>query len=61
VVGASDKLGMEPAAAAIPPDNVAATFYRCLGIDVRKEYYTPTGRPLMIVRDGKPIDELASA
>jgi uncharacterized protein (DUF1501 family) len=61
VVGASDKLGMEPAEEAIPPDNVAATFYRCLGIDVNKEYYTPTGRPLMIVRNGRAIEQLAPA
>jgi len=37
---------------------VAATFYRSLGIDSQKEYKTPTGRPVMIVRNGSPIKKL---
>jgi hypothetical protein len=37
---------------------VAATFYRALGIDSTKEYHTNTGRPVMIVRDGTPINQL---
>ena len=38
--------------------NVAATFYRTLGIDITKEYHTPSGRPVMIVRNGRAIEEL---
>ena len=59
VIGASDSKGEGPKDSLISPDDVAATFYRRLGIDPRKEYKTPTGRPVMIVRNGEPIKELA--
>jgi hypothetical protein len=58
VVGASDKLGQAPQQQPITPDDVAATFYKTLGIDVTKMYRTPSGRPVMIVRNGKAIEEL---
>ena len=35
-----------------------ATFFQLFGIDHRKEYPTPAGRPLQIVRDGVVIPEL---
>jgi hypothetical protein len=37
---------------------VAASFFHTLGIDHTKEYYTPSGRPVMIVRHGNIIREL---
>jgi hypothetical protein len=58
VVGASDGKGEGPKDKAITPDDIAATFYGLLGIDVRKEYLTPSGRPVMIVRNGEVIREL---
>ena len=58
VVGKSDDKGMGPAGDGFTPDQVAATFYHTLGIDHRKEYHTPGGRPVMIVRDGSVIQEL---
>ncbi len=58
VIGASDEKGMGPAGDPITPDSVAATFYHSLGIDFRKEYHTNTGRPVMIVRNGKVIRSL---
>jgi Protein of unknown function (DUF1501) len=59
VVGASDEKAMGPASGdGITPDDVAASFYHALGIDVRKEYKTSTGRPIAIVRYGTPIPEL---
>jgi Protein of unknown function (DUF1501) len=58
VLGATDDKGLEPTHDPHSPDDVAATFYRTLGIDPTKEYHTNTGRPVMIVRDGKPIDSL---
>jgi uncharacterized protein (DUF1501 family) len=58
VIGASDDKGMGPAADAITPDMVAASFYKSLGIDYTKEYHTSTGRPVMIVREGSSIDGL---
>ena len=58
VIGASDEKGEGPRERVISPDDVAATFYHTLGIDHTKEYLTPTGRPVMIVRHGKLIPEL---
>ncbi|HIN95744.1 MAG TPA: DUF1501 domain-containing protein, partial [Planctomycetes bacterium] len=47
-----------PANEVITPDDAAATFYQCLGIDHKHEYHTTTGRPVMIVRDGHVIPQL---
>ncbi len=59
VIGASDAKAMGPASGdGISPDDIAASFYHCLGIDTRKEYHTPTGRPVAIVRNGSVIKEL---
>lgn len=58
VVGASDEKGQGPAERAISPDDIAASLYHALGIDHTKEYHTPTGRPVMIVRYGNVIPEL---
>lgn len=58
VIGESDAKGEGPKDKAISPDDVAATFYQSLGIDPRKEYQTPTGRPVMLVRNGTPMREL---
>ncbi len=58
VVGASDEKGEGPKDKAITPDDVAATFYTALGINPKKEYQTPSGRPVMITRYGTPIQEL---
>ena len=60
VIGASDAKGEGPKDRAISPDDVAASFMHSLGIDPTKEYHTPTGRPVMIVRDGTVIRELFS-
>jgi hypothetical protein len=58
VLGASDDRGMGPAREAFTPEDVAATYLHSLGIDPKKEYHTSTGRPVMIVRDGKVISPL---
>ena len=58
VVGASDEKGEGPKDKAITPDDVAATFFTALGIDPKKEYHTPSGRPVMIVRYGTPVQGL---
>lgn len=58
VIGASDAKGMGPAGQPITPDEVAASFYHALGIDHQKEYHTNTGRPVMIVREGKVLRSL---
>jgi hypothetical protein len=58
VIGESDAKGEGPKENPISPDDVAATFYQSLGIDPHKEYRTPTGRPIMIVRNGTPLKEV---
>jgi hypothetical protein len=58
VIGASDANGEGPKDTPISPDDLAATFYQSLGIDPHKEYHTPTGRPVMIVRNGAPLKEI---
>jgi hypothetical protein len=58
VIGESDATASGPKNDAITPDDVAASFYKALGIDTQKEYHTPSGRPVMIVRYGKPIQQL---
>jgi hypothetical protein len=58
VVGASDEKGEGPKDHGISPDDIAATFFTALGIDPHKEYKTPSGRPVMITRNGSPIKAL---
>jgi hypothetical protein len=58
VIGASNANGTEPETDGFSPDDVAASFYHCLGIDHTREYHTNTGRPVMIVRDGHVINQL---
>src|SRR5436305_1336952 len=58
VLGESDETASAPKNEGFSPDDVAATFYRTLGIDHTKEYHTNTGRPIMIVRDGHVIEKL---
>ena len=41
-------------------EDVATTIYTSLGIDVNKQYVTPTGRPIHIASGGAPIQELWS-
>jgi len=55
VIGESDDKATLPKADIIAPDDVAATYYHALGINHAKEYHTTTGRPVMIVRNGKVI------
>lgn len=58
VVGRSDARAERPAADPYGPEDLAATLYHCLGIDPNEEFYTPEGRPVKIVNDGKIIREL---
>lgn len=58
VLGESDATGSMPKGDGFTPDDVAASFYHALGINHTVEYHTPTGRPVMIVRDGHVIPQL---
>ena len=39
-------------------EDLAATIYRCLGIDPDDEFLTPEGRPVKIVNNGRVISQL---
>jgi uncharacterized protein (DUF1501 family) len=58
VVGKTDPTGSQPAERPVSVEDVAATLYTCLGIDVQKVYRTPTGRPIHIAQEGQVIKEL---
>ena len=58
VVGSSDSIGGEPAENPKAPQDVLATMYRHLGIDVAAQYEDHTGRPHPVLASGTPIDEL---
>jgi Protein of unknown function (DUF1501) len=58
VLGASDRLGGEPADRPITPKDLAATIYSFLGINPSVEYVAAEGRPLRVLDDGQIIREL---
>lgn len=58
VIGATDKIGSEPAENAKLPHDVLATMYQHLGVDYKKSYTDFGGRPHPILNYGKPISEL---
>ncbi|MDA1015677.1 MAG: DUF1501 domain-containing protein [Planctomycetota bacterium] len=60
IIGETDKTAAEPTTDAYSPDDAAASFYHAIGIDPHKEYHTRDGRPVMIVQNGTPIQELWS-
>jgi uncharacterized protein (DUF1501 family) len=58
VVGSSDAQGAFPRDNPKSPQDVLATIYAHLGVDVQKQYLTPAGRPISVLPHGKPIAEL---
>jgi uncharacterized protein (DUF1501 family) len=58
VVGKSDARAERPASDPYGPEDLAATMYHLLGIDPKEEFYTPEGRPVPIVNNGKVIEAL---
>jgi len=56
VVGKTDRKAERPAGTAHTTHDFAATVYNILGIDTKKEYVTPDGRPVLLNYHGKPID-----
>jgi hypothetical protein len=55
VIGSSDARAEKPADEPYGPEDLAATVYRVLGIDPNSEFYTPEGRPIKVVNDGRLI------
>lgn len=58
VVGESDAKGAFPKANPKSPQDVLATLYHHLGIDVNQQFLHPSGRPISILPHGMPIHEL---
>jgi hypothetical protein len=58
VVGSTDRLGTVPHTRAVVPANIHATIYKVLGIDPSLQLLDPSGRPVPVLDDPTPIDEL---
>jgi hypothetical protein len=58
VLGASDRLGGEPAQRPITPKNLAATMYSFLGINPLSDYVSMEGRQLKVLDEVEVIGEL---
>jgi hypothetical protein len=59
-IGETDKLAGEPNGSGYSPEDIAASFFQNIGISPQKEFQTNVGRPINLVRDGKPIKQLFS-
>lgn len=59
VVGSSDSKAAYPVSNPKKPQDVLATMYRHLGVDMHKHYLDNAGRPIPTLPSGKPIDELS--
>jgi hypothetical protein len=58
IIGATDGRAEYPTARAVGPQDVLATMYHVLGIDYRHEFYDAAQRPIPVLNEGRPIQEL---
>jgi hypothetical protein len=58
VVGESDATGANPRSRPLTPQDLMATLFHVLGIDLKVQYVHPSGRPISMIEDGKVIEEL---
>ncbi|MFT5123535.1 MAG: hypothetical protein ACI9TH_003836 [Kiritimatiellia bacterium] len=58
VVGATNSRGEHPIERALSPNDIWATAYRHLGIDTSQTFLDFQGRPMPILSEGEPIEEL---
>jgi uncharacterized protein (DUF1501 family) len=59
VIGSSDRVGGEIRSGKVRPQDLAATTFRHLGIDLESNWITAQGRPVPIIQEGgRPIPEL---
>jgi len=57
-LGATNSRGERPESDPVGPEDLAATMYRCIGIDPDAEFHTPEGRPIKVVNNGTVISDL---
>ncbi|TWU46783.1 DUF1501 domain-containing protein [Rubripirellula reticaptiva] len=60
IVGATDRQGYAAIERVLSPENFVSTIYRKLGIDPGQVMYSGEGRPVHLVSDANPIEELMS-
>lgn len=60
VIGETDDKAQGPKGDGHTPDDLAATFFRNIGIDPKTEYQANVGRPITLIRNGDPIPGLLS-
>ncbi len=60
VIGATDDKAQGPTGDGYTPDDLAASFFRNIGIDPKTQYQANVGRPITLVRNGEPIPGLLS-
>jgi uncharacterized protein (DUF1501 family) len=58
IIGESDDRAGYPKTRAIWPQDLMATIFQSLGIDLATQFVHPSGRPISMIEDGKPIEEL---
>lgn len=58
VVGESDAVGAFPKTNPKTPQDVLATLYHHLGVDIEAQYRNNAGRPISVLPSGSPISEL---
>lgn len=57
IIGATDKHAAEVADRPITVEDLSATIFTALGVDIHGVNHTPEGRPIAIVNGGKPVRE----
>lgn len=60
VVGSTDARAEGPQDVGFSPDDLAATFFKNIGVDPDSEYEANVGRPITLIRNGKPISGVLS-
>jgi uncharacterized protein (DUF1501 family) len=57
-VGATTRKGEQPAERPLHPEDLLHTVYRVLGINTGHEFRNEAGRPMAVLNQGRPIEEL---
>ncbi len=57
-IGATDRKGEEPSQRPLTPNDFLATLYKAMGVPIDAQFEDYSGRPVSIVPNGAPIQEL---